>query len=245
MVGLITMADDEGRLRAIPSALIGHIYPYDKDASRHLQKWLDGIERVRIILQYEVNGRPYIAFRHWLRHQKINRPTPSVLPPPPDPAVVIENTVPPSGRGRGHVSDMSLTDHGEHREGSSLPRVPIRSDPELTASSQREDQIDAQTIEQACQALAAVESWQVEPVSVENAAAMYPTVDLLQACRLAVTWAADDSWEMNSAGATLRAALRKLDSEGKPPVPTQRESERDDRRARGAAALETLMGGTK
>lgn len=66
----------------------------------------------------------------------------------------------------------------------------------------------------------------VEEIAIENAAAMYPEVDLLQAARLAVTWAASPSWEIDAAGATLRAALRKLDSE----KPADGEQSEEDRR---------------
>lgn len=31
-VGLITMADDEGRFRARPSVILGHVFPYDVEA---------------------------------------------------------------------------------------------------------------------------------------------------------------------------------------------------------------------
>lgn len=77
----------------------------------------------------------------------------------------------------------------------------------------------------------------VEEAAIENSAAMYPEVDLLQGARLAVTWASDASWEIESCGATLRAAMRKLDAE-KP-----ESDERSDRRQRRAAALRSVIEG--
>jgi hypothetical protein len=92
MIGLITMADDEGRFRALPSVILGHAFPWDEIQPRKLAGWLVEIESVGLILRYEHDGKPYAAFRHWRRHQQINKPSDSVLPAPPDPVVVQENS---------------------------------------------------------------------------------------------------------------------------------------------------------
>jgi hypothetical protein len=36
----ITMADDEGRLRALPTLIVGHGYAYDADALANIEAWL-------------------------------------------------------------------------------------------------------------------------------------------------------------------------------------------------------------
>lgn len=82
-VGLITMADDEGRLRAMPSAILGHVFPYDQDAAKRLEKWLGALETMSLVLRYESSGLPYIALVGWSKHQRINRPNQSELPAPP------------------------------------------------------------------------------------------------------------------------------------------------------------------
>jgi hypothetical protein len=99
-------------------------------------------------------------------------------------------------------------------------------------------------IDEATQILSAVESWEPDEVGVANAAAMYPTIDLLQGCRLAATWASDPTWEVKSCAATLRAALRKLDEEGKPKAETAAQVEKRDRRKRRSAALGNLLAST-
>jgi hypothetical protein len=114
--GLVTMADDEGRLRAMPTLILGHTFPYDEDATpAKLARWLGEIEREGLILRYEHGGRPYIAIRHFRRHQRIDKPNSSILPPPPDPGVVADN----SKNGTGDVADESTNDRGgvadEHR----------------------------------------------------------------------------------------------------------------------------------
>lgn len=105
--GLITMADDEGRLRAPASAILGHVFPYDSDAPRKIAGWLAEITNSGMVLAYEHGGVPYLAFRHWRRHQQINRARDSVLPPPPDPVVVTDNAVPK----RESIPDTSLKRH--------------------------------------------------------------------------------------------------------------------------------------
>lgn len=72
----------------------------------------------------------------------------------------------------------------------------------------------ASELDRAVQILGTCHRWPfVEPMLVMNAATMYPLVSIEQAARLAVVWASEPSWEMDSLGATLRAALRKLDEE--------------------------------
>lgn len=125
LIGLITMADDEGRLRLLTASVLGHAYPYDDDAARRLPAWLGEIERSGIVLFYESDGKRYAAFRHWRRHQRVNRARPSVLPAPPDQDVVTENSVQP----HAPVSDVSVNHHGEISDDAHLPRVPIPSLP--------------------------------------------------------------------------------------------------------------------
>ena len=81
-VGLITLADDEGRFRALPSLILGHAFPYDADAPRRLAGWLDEIADAGLVRFYDVDGVTYGALPKWCEHQKINRPAPSVLPAP-------------------------------------------------------------------------------------------------------------------------------------------------------------------
>lgn len=120
--GLITMADDEGRFRALTSAILGHVFPYDDDAPRKLRDWVGEVRDSGMVLFYVVDGVPYGAFRHWRRHQKINRPNPSDLPPPPDHDVIRENSV----NEHGSFTDESVKDHGSFTPS----RAGARSDPD-------------------------------------------------------------------------------------------------------------------
>lgn len=81
-IGLITLADDDGRFRALPSVILGHVFPYDSDAMRRLGAWMDQLQDVGLVDLYEVAGTQYGVLPHFCEHQKINRPTPSLLPEP-------------------------------------------------------------------------------------------------------------------------------------------------------------------
>lgn len=92
-VGMVTLADDEGRFRARRSELVGSLFPDDSDAYGLIDGWVNEIKRSGSIVFYVVDATPYGAFRHWKRHQRINRPTPSELPAPPDRKIVRDNRV--------------------------------------------------------------------------------------------------------------------------------------------------------
>jgi len=135
--GLITYADDEGRFRARRSEIIGHVFPDDPDAGGLLDGWIAEIKEQGMILFYVSDGTPYGAFRHWAKHQKINRPTPSDLPPPPSPRVIRENGLIRTEKGsrqRRSVSDNSASSHDDLTEDAVSPHSPprgraFRSDP--------------------------------------------------------------------------------------------------------------------
>ncbi len=93
LVALITMADDEGRVRALRASILGHAFQYDEDAPRKLGKWMDEVVASGMVVAYENGGVPYLAFRHWAMHQRINRAVASSLPAPPDHVIVTENSV--------------------------------------------------------------------------------------------------------------------------------------------------------
>lgn len=132
LLGMVTLADDEGRFRARRSILVGHVLPADDDAFESVDGWVAEIREQGIVLFYVVDATPYGAFRHWRRHQKINKPTPSELPPPPDPKVLRDNRVPKKGAGSerdgsatGELSESDGSSHSPTR-GRALRSDPIR-----------------------------------------------------------------------------------------------------------------------
>lgn len=84
-VGLITQADDEGRLNGHPAIVSSMLFPYRTVALEEVMDALAEIERrMRNIIFYEVEGQMYIQFKNWLKHQTLreDRTTKSIFPPP-------------------------------------------------------------------------------------------------------------------------------------------------------------------
>lgn len=81
---LFTVADDAGRVRAASRLLASLLYPYDDDAPGLIDGWLDELVDQKQVRLYEVDGSRYLEIVKWLEHQKIDRPSASKLPAPPE-----------------------------------------------------------------------------------------------------------------------------------------------------------------
>ena len=84
-VGLFTLADDEGRLRDLPKKIAGELFPYDDDVTAaQITTWLDELASVGSLVRYSVRGDKFMAIPSWRNHQKIDHPTASRIPAPPE-----------------------------------------------------------------------------------------------------------------------------------------------------------------
>jgi hypothetical protein len=101
---LWTVVDDEGRCHAAPEDLASALYPSDFDAARYLHGWLDELKGEGCVECYEVDDLDYLRIVHWHRHQWINHPTKSYLPPAPHERLRDSGIPETSGtlRGRRH-----------------------------------------------------------------------------------------------------------------------------------------------
>jgi hypothetical protein len=109
-MGLISQADDEGRLNGHPALVRSLIFPYDHHITPDdLDEWLNILARLNLILRYEVDQQKYILVVNFKKHQTINRPQPSKLPAPPNELSVNDS-----------VSDQTteMNDHGSFTEHS-------------------------------------------------------------------------------------------------------------------------------
>jgi len=82
-VGLITLADDDGRFRALPALILGHVFPYDDDALKRLEKWMAELCALGLVVRYEADGMQYGELPGFRNHQRISKPRDSIIPPPP------------------------------------------------------------------------------------------------------------------------------------------------------------------
>lgn len=83
-VQLWCICDDQGRTRAVSRMLASLLFPYDDDAPTLIGGWLDELEREGCIQRYVVAGAQYLQVCKWQAHQKIDRPSKGLLPPPPN-----------------------------------------------------------------------------------------------------------------------------------------------------------------
>lgn len=141
---LFTVVDDGGRTRAASRLLASLLYPYDEDASDLITGWLDELEHEGCIQRYLIESATYLQITKWRDHQKIDKPTPSKLPAPPQirdkscsPREDSRNVV--VGSGSGSVSG---------REGNGSGEVAPTRDPGRVENGQE----DSQTYEQVIQA---------------------------------------------------------------------------------------------
>ena len=83
-VGLITLADDEGRLNAMPSQLAGSVFPNDADVTiKKVRVWRDAIvEKAPNVQMYTSDGVDYISLAKWDEYNRPTHMTKSKLPAP-------------------------------------------------------------------------------------------------------------------------------------------------------------------
>lgn len=83
-IGLWTYVDDAGRGKANPRLVKAALWPLDDDVDvEQVVELLEELEREGRILLYEVAGIDYLEVLGWRLHQRIDRPSPSTIPPPP------------------------------------------------------------------------------------------------------------------------------------------------------------------
>lgn len=100
-VELWTIADDSGRARAASRMLASLLFPYDDDAPGLIDGWLHELEAEGCIIRYEVDGSTYLQVANWLKHQKIDKPSPSRLPQFDEPSRKVANPREPSAPDLG------------------------------------------------------------------------------------------------------------------------------------------------
>jgi len=81
-IGLLSNADDDGRLRGDPLYVRAIVFPYDTIDKQVVAKGLQRLNDMKLIQWYEVDGVKYIQHPNWDRYQYIRDRRPSTLPPP-------------------------------------------------------------------------------------------------------------------------------------------------------------------
>jgi len=81
-IGIINMADDQGRMKAHPAYLRSQIFPYDDVLVDDVQSWLDMIAANDTLMLYETGGKNYLQLLNWWQYQSPAFASPSQYPRP-------------------------------------------------------------------------------------------------------------------------------------------------------------------
>lgn len=81
-IGLISNADDDGRLNGDPLYLKGVVFPHDNITPDAINEQLKAIVKQSLIVRYKVGKAAYIQHPNWSKHQYIRDRRPSTIPPP-------------------------------------------------------------------------------------------------------------------------------------------------------------------
>lgn len=213
-IGLITLADDRGRLHYKPLAILGDIFPEEAVAMRQMKKWLAEIVGVGLALVYKVAANEYLWLPQFLRHQVVNKPTESILPPHPDDTLA-EMPITEAFKAAKCGSDpVSLPDNSR----SSPVDLPTHARsvpfPSVPTSFQGEQRLTREIVDEAITILGAQFPDATEQALVGPTGA-HPNADLIQGCHLAVSWAAGPDWQMKGCSASLVSALGHLESKAR------------------------------
>lgn len=82
-LGLVSMADDDGRFLASNAAVSGFVFPNDDLSPARVGRWMSRLDAIGLVRVYDIGGVRYGCLPNFDRHQVINRRSKSVLPEPP------------------------------------------------------------------------------------------------------------------------------------------------------------------
>ncbi len=102
-IGMITLGDDEGRLRGEAIYLRSTIFLFDKFSPKRIKKLRDEIYTAKLIDVYETEGGEVIQHPNWKKYQqlRIDRIKPSDLPVHEKPTILQPTDNQTSAQGNG------------------------------------------------------------------------------------------------------------------------------------------------
>ena len=137
-IGLISLADDEGRGKANPSFIKSTLFPYDENRRvAEVKSALSQIARCTSTQFYNVNGSEYYLLTSWKKWQKIDKPSKSKLPPPPNSSGVLEcgvGALLPESEKNEKFDEYSTNTPRTFDEGSSIKKNRIEKNKNTTTN---------------------------------------------------------------------------------------------------------------
>ena len=112
-IALWNLSDDYGIVKGNSVWLKSRIFPYDEKLKlSEFESWLNELREIKVIYLFNGNHEKYYFIKNFLDHQKINRPSPSKNPSPPN------NILEDSRRAHGGLTEDSMNEG--KKDGNSL-----------------------------------------------------------------------------------------------------------------------------
>ena len=111
-IGLITLGDDDGRLKAPAPLIRSQIFPYDDDVKvADVARWLKEIEGQNLVVKYEIEGEEYYFHPKWDDYQHIreDRRRDSHIPAPTLDFPAMTTKRQPTGNRVGVKSPLNIS----------------------------------------------------------------------------------------------------------------------------------------
>lgn len=117
-IACLNFADDEGLLRWNEAYLQSQAFAYDELAPNQLTEWMQELVRERIVLPYKsgVGAQRLGWIINFRKHQVINRPQPSKLPPPSLKNIDVSNAYMDRDEWRCGICGKEILRHGDVNE---------------------------------------------------------------------------------------------------------------------------------
>lgn len=126
-IGLWTHCDDAGRTKDHARLIKAAIWPLDPVSLADIEEDLSILNSQGRIVRYEVNGEKYLEITNWGEHQRIDRPTPSKIPPCLNGGYPQDELPSKPRNGLVESSTSPRTRKGKERKGKESPREPSTS----------------------------------------------------------------------------------------------------------------------
>lgn len=111
-IGLITLGDDDGRLKGSPALIRSQIFPYDNEVEvADIERWLKEIEAQKLVAGYCIDGECYFYHPKWEEYQHIreDRRRESNIPAPTFDFLPMATIWQPSGNQRGDKTPPNIS----------------------------------------------------------------------------------------------------------------------------------------
>ena len=107
-IGMWNFADDEGRIRYHALYLRSCVFPYSDITHEEIKNYMNELEAIGLVIPYQINGQVYAEIKNFKKHQVIDRPQQSKIPPPGESSQInTEQKNEQSANGRRIVGEQS------------------------------------------------------------------------------------------------------------------------------------------